>query len=98
MNKNEENIKIDKEIINVEEYKKDNNVIIFYSALWCNPCKNIKDNFYKYINENNYVLDKSYEIKKEDFKKLGPNYKFIPLFIKTKYIQTSDINKFLNDI
>lgn len=47
---------VDKKIINVNKWKLDKNrYLVSYTALWCKPCKRIKE----YINENK-LLD-SYE-------------------------------------
>lgn len=79
-----------KDLIDVEVYFNQNTIIYFYSGTWCKSCTKVKSDFYNFIEEKNYILKEKYSIKKEEFKKLGYQYKLIPFFVYTKYIQNSN--------
>src|SRR5690606_5185120 len=71
-----------------------NNNLIMYTAIWCGPCRRIKPDVLKYLEENNYKLLSSEVITKVSYKE-NLQHKFIPAFyINNNYIQTSDFNTF----
>lgn len=80
-------------LIDVEVYFNNNSIIYFYSGTWCGSCVKVKSDFYNLIEEKGYILKEKYIIKKDEFKKLGYQYKLIPFFVYTKYIQESNFEK-----
>ncbi len=96
---------INKDIVQVNKYISSSKTVITYTAEWCGPCRRIKPLAIEHLVANGYVLSKSYEIAKTDFKQNVND--FIPFFKMvlnsdkemedpnlTSSIQTSDIEEF----
>lgn len=78
---------IDKEIINVDTYNYKEYTITAYTALWCNPCKNIKPHLLEYV--KNYVHISSEKITKDHFKNVL-KHQYVPFFIISNNTKCSD--------
>jgi len=89
----------DKNIVDTYLFKKNNDVIVLYSAEWCKYCRQLKPELLEYLSSNNYVQigDKS-SITKDEYKSIEYR-KFIPaITFNNNYLQSSKINEIISFI
>ncbi len=87
---------MDKNIIIKEVYYNNKQVVITFTAEWCNPCKKIKPSIVSFLEKRSYKLISKEEITKDFYKSLSTDHKFVPAFyLGDDYIQTSNISEFV---